>query len=110
VNGTLPAQDVAVEISLKAGWNLIGTPFASPVTFSLANFQVREPGKTAVSLGSAAGVASSFMWGWKPSGSSGSYVLVTDTSRVPSAEGTLKPWLGYWMKASKACTLIIPAP
>jgi hypothetical protein len=26
------------------------------------------------------------------------------------AKGTLDPWLGYWIKAKKACDLIVPAP
>ncbi len=110
VNGTIPNQEVAASIALQPGWNLVGHPFTYPVTWYLTELKVQEPGKSATPIGNAPSVVASFAWGWNPvAGGTGSYVLVTDPRYVPTAKSTLEPWKGYWIRAYKECTLIIPA-
>ena len=98
----------------KAGWNIIGNPFLSPVQWNVANILVNNGSSTkSLSDAKTAGWCADYAWGWKQSSSDptkGSYVLVYDASVVSGVEGSLKPWNGYWLKAAVDCELILPAP
>ncbi|MCX8052259.1 MAG: VWA domain-containing protein [Armatimonadetes bacterium] len=101
-------------IKLKAGWNMIGNPFLSPLQWRLANILVKK-GSTTKTLAEAkdTGWCADYLWGWKQSSSNpttGEYVLVYDTGLVPGVEGWIKPWAGYWFKANVDCELILPPP
>jgi len=108
----LPTDQPAV-IQLEPGWNLIGCPFATPVTWDTSTIMVRKLNGTTTSLAESAALVRTFVWGWQRSISNpdtGEYVLVADKTLYPTAEGQLEPWQGYWIKAMIACDLIIPAP
>jgi len=106
--GTIPPQNQPATIHLEPGWNLIGAPFVTPAKWSLTRITVRESGRAPVALRDAYYRVTDYAWGWDSSTSN--YYLVCDPSVVPSAKGTLDPWLGYWIRAKKACDLILPAP
>ncbi|MGC8863134.1 MAG: vWA domain-containing protein, partial [Armatimonadota bacterium] len=112
--GTALPQTSGVSIPLKAGWNIIGNPFLSPVQWRTANILVKN-GSTTKSLADAkaSGWCVDYLWGWEQSSSnplSGSYVLIYDAGLLPGVEGWMKPWTGYWFKALVDCELILPAP
>ena len=104
----MPTQNQPFAIHLLPGWNLVGNPFLKPVTWSLTAISVQEAGQPAKALKDARDAVCDYAWGWDSSTSN--YYLVCDPSVVPSAKGTLDPWLGYWIRAKKACDLILPAP
>ena len=112
--GTAPSQTTGVSIPLKAGWNIIGNPFLSPLQWRTANILVKN-GSTTKTLADAktAGWCVDYLWGWEQSSSNpltGSYVLIYDTELFSGVEGWMKPWTGYWFKALVDCELILPAP
>jgi hypothetical protein len=114
--GIVPAQNQAAVIHLKTGWNLIGQPFASAVTWNTNAIKVRD-GSDERSLAAAtqAGWIRDFAWGWRPDPKpgapfAGSYFLVADPFVVTGATGVLEPWQAYWLKAAKDVDLIIPVP
>jgi len=106
-SGTIPAQDQPASIHLRPGWNLIGQPFISRVKWDLDRLQVVSRGLTKA-LRDSRDAVYGYVWGWRAS--TGTYYLVHDTSVVPSAYGYLDPWQAFWIKAIKACDLILPAP
>lgn len=110
--GKLPDQEKPYSIHLKAGWNIIGNPFVSEVTWSTKSIQVKEAGKNAVKLESSL-IVNSFLWGWQQDNinpNTGSYYLVCDSNLNPKASNKFESWKGYWIMAEKECDLIIPAP
>ncbi|MGC8863949.1 MAG: Ig-like domain-containing protein, partial [Armatimonadota bacterium] len=114
--GTVPPQDRDAVIHLKPGWNLIGQPFASTVTWNTSAIRVRDGAdERTLAEAAQAGWVREFMWGWRPNPGpgapyAGSYYLVADPSRVTGATGILEPWQAYWILAAKEVDLIIPAP
>ena len=111
--GTIPPQDKSATISLKKGWNLVGTPFINPVKWSLNNLKVRTSGGVVKSLRNATDLVAGYAWGWRQNASdpgTGSYYLVYDSSVMPGIDDQLLPWRAYWIKANCDCELIIPAP
>jgi hypothetical protein len=114
VLGCVPAQQTDAIIKLVAGWNLIGQPFISPVTWSLEKIQV-QVGNDVHSLKDAKflGWISDYAWGWKQNADdpyTGEYQLVYDRTLVTGNEGVLLPWRAYWIRANVACDLILPHP
>ncbi len=112
-SGVIPPQDAPATIRLQPGWNMIGQPFLSPVLWSRVDIMVQEPGKAAKTLAESAGVCADYAWGWEQNSSdprTGAYYLIYDSSVVPGVVGELAPWRAYWLKASKVCDLILPAP
>lgn len=90
--GDSAPQDVAYDIPLSAGWNLIGTPF----NFSLRwlDMKVRD-GATVLSVQEAIarGILRSGLWTYV----GGQYALSNE----------LRPWQGYWVRANRAVTLLM---
>jgi len=83
---------VPFEIQLAPGWNLIGVPYNFPLRW--LDMKVRD-GANVVSVQEAiAGQAiRNGLWTYV----SGQYVLATE----------LQPWMGYWVRANRAVTLLI---
>jgi len=111
--GTIPAQDEPATIHLKAGWNLIGTPFVSEITWDASRIQVQKAGSAARALRDADDLTPGYAWGWRQDAtdpSIGEYYFVGDPSIYAGVENTLLPWRAYWIRALAECDLIIPAP
>ncbi len=111
--GTIPPQDRPAVISLKKGWNLVGTPFINPVKWSLTGFRVRTTDGVVKTLRNASDLVPGYAWGWQQDPQdprTGSYYLVYDSSITPGVADEMLPWRAYWIKASAACDLIIPPP
>ncbi|MEM2356062.1 MAG: hypothetical protein QXO00_07100, partial [Candidatus Bathyarchaeia archaeon] len=101
-------------IPLKRGWNFISSPFMHLLTWSLETIKVRR-GNQQLSLLAAqqAGWIEDYAWGWQQDENApfkGKYVLIYDTSIIPSVQGQLEPWKGYWVYAHQDCELILPPP
>jgi hypothetical protein len=111
--GTVPAQDRPATIHLLPGWNLIGTPFVSDVTWDLGTVTVKEPTGVAAPLREMTGVVAGFLWGWRQDATDptrGSYYLVYDAALASGVENRIRPWQAYWIRAYRECDLIIPPP
>ncbi len=106
--GTIPAQDQAAVINLKAGWNLIGLPFIKSVAWNPTAITVRYGGSTKP-LAEARDAVADYAWGWDSAAET--YYLVCDpTWYYPGSIGEMRPWQAYWVRAYKDCDLILPAP
>ena len=103
--GTLVSTSLNFSIPLEAGWNQIGSPFLQETAWG--NLQVRYGSQT-VSLGTAHANGWVREYGWSYDPSAGNYKLA-DATRS-GADRTMRPWLGYWIRALVSCQLIIPAP
>lgn len=111
--GTIPRQDQPATIHLKSGWNLIGTPFITPVSFNVDRVMVQRAGAEPQSLRNSGSTVACLAWGWwqNPANpNTGSYVLVCDPSVIAGAVGELEPWRAYWIRAYANCDLILPPP
>lgn len=112
-SGTTPPQNQAVTIHLLPGWNMFGNPFLSSVQWDLDTIKVQEAGGLQKSLRTARDVVMPYAWGWRQSAVDplrGSYYLIYDSAERPGTADKLMPWQGYWIKANKACDLVIPPP
>ena len=100
--GTLAVQTQDVSVPLAPGWNLVGSPFVTSVTW--ANCRVRRNGQV-VDLATAgqSGWIRPYLWGYDPA--AGQYTLVHAT--YPDAQRMLEPWQGYWIRALVACDLLV---
>lgn len=112
VRGTPVDSQTPFSIALERGWNQIGNPLLSAVVWDVDAIKVRRGGeeKTLVQA-QQAGWMEAYAWGWVLDGNGrGRYVLVYDSSLIPGLEDRLKPWQGYWVKASVPCELVLPPP
>jgi Leucine-rich repeat (LRR) protein len=86
-------------VALQAGWNLV----AAPRECALAGLQVLH-GTTQLPLGDVAQTwVSPTLYRWD--NTLGRYVACT-----PGCGDCLAEWSGYWVLATEACSLIVPAP
>ncbi len=106
--GMIPDQTDPVAIRLKPGWNIIGNPFIKPAKWDSDAITVRALSGETYSLNNAPSLVTNYAWGWDTS--TRKYVLIYDQAVIPSAQGALQPWCGYWIRAYAECDLIIPAP
>jgi len=104
-SGSLVSTTWSFSIPIEAGWNQIGYPFLQETVWG--NLQVRYNAQT-VSLATAHanGWVREYAWTYDPS--IRNYKLV-DANRV-GADRTMRPWLGYWVRALVDCQLIVPSP
>lgn len=113
VEGNLVNTGSGCPIPLVRGWNLIGHPFLEAVPW--ADVQVQTDAGT-VDWASAVGNGwlHAELWGYV--GSVGAGVGVSDAGGSANNIGgyrmqtMLTPWQGYWVKATRPLTLIIPPP
>lgn len=111
--GEIPAQDKAATIHLLKGWNVIGQPFASPVTWDLSAIKVQEGTSAPVNLLDSSRACANCAWGWMPNAddpNTGNYFLVFDKVMIQDAVGKLAPWQAFWILAFRECDLILPPP
>ncbi len=97
-------------ITLHRGWNLISSPFLTPVVWDLQSLMVERDGEQqTLSAAAAEGLVSDYAWGWRNDQSK--YELIYDSWMVPGVANRLEPWRAYWVKAkADRCKLILPAP
>ena len=83
------------EIPLKEGWNMIGTPFNFPL--NLYGLKINDNGSivdiTAAQAGESPAIGGA-LWTFD----NGAYQLAY----------TLDPWRGYWIRAFRSVTLVVP--
>ena len=93
-------------IHLSAGWNLIGIPYDSTISWDTEKIKVRHNGEE-ISLKEASEKSwiGKFAWGWCKDDNS--YVLICEEN-IPNTKQNLEPWQGYWVKAKVDCDLILP--
>ncbi len=109
VCGTIPAQNQPQTIHLYAGWNLIGQPFISSVTWDVSAIKVvTTAGTNPVPLEDAPQAVADYAWGRNPVNNE--YYLIMDSNYAPTTVGTLAPWQAYWIYAYMDCDLVLPAP
>ena len=89
-------------MSLTAGWNMIGCPWTSSVALSTATVLDSVNASHSTSDAVSSGLIGGSLYAFQPGDTN--YEVVSATS------GTMKPYLGYWLYASQACTLNIPQP
>jgi len=102
--GTPASNAVNTTISLAAGWNSIGDPFAVPINIADLTFTKNEI-TFAQAISSTFTLISPILYSFlqDPSGLSGSY--------SPSTTGTtLFPGVGYWIYAYSPTTINFPPP
>jgi hypothetical protein len=95
--GTPAPTDRPFSIPLSSGWNLIGAPFLSSVRWSDVKVQVAgqsTPITTTQAIQQGVLKAGLLTLGGSP---------YRDSS-------TLEPWTGYWVKATRSVTLLVPPP
>jgi len=108
------AEDQPYVIPLRQGWNAIGIPFLSSISWNLQTIKVRR-GSEEKTLEQAqqAGWIKGYAWGWKQdenNPNTGKYVLIYDRNIIPGITSQLEPWKGYWVYAHTDCELILPPP
>ena len=85
------------KISLKHGWNMIGNPFATPVT--IGTLQVDTPTPSTPKPIASSPLVSLPLYAYN------------GTSYTPkTVADTLDPYAGYWIYATGASTLIVSTP
>jgi hypothetical protein len=82
-------------INLNPGWNLVGAPFTAEVDWTRTSIIDAGATKTYAEA-IATGALGAALYGYM----SGSYVL----------EYRLSPWRGYWVRAYRSITLLVPPP
>jgi hypothetical protein len=105
--GMIPSQTQDATIHLKPGWNMVGNPFVSNVTWDSSKIEV-EYMSTRLALNKANDLVGNYAWGWDAT--AGSYYLVYDAPVASDENGHLAPWQAYWIRATVECDLILPAP
>lgn len=109
VAGRLADRTQPVSIPLEPGWNSIASPYLTALTWNTASILVAtDDDQKTLALAAAAGWVSDYLWAWR--NQNGVYQLICDTSLVPGASGQLPPWQGCWIKAARACRLLLPVP
>jgi hypothetical protein len=94
-------------IDLQPGWNLVASPFATPVSWSLDEIRVRSEGvEKTLREAQAAGWMEDFAWGWDGN----AYSLVYHAGVLPGVASTLEPFRGYWVQAHRPATLVLSPP
>mgnify|MGYP001626352856 FL=1 len=97
-----------VEIALQAGWNLIGFPILTEVSWRLNSIQVRS-GAAVKPLAQSNDVVTPFMWRWDAD--TNAYKFVYDKALAQGDfEGEVKPWEAYFIYAFQPCALVVPVP
>ena len=93
----LASNTQSYRISLLPGWNMVGDPFQAAVPISGLQVDTVNPG-TPVAIGSATTVQLPF------------YTYNGSAYQSLSAGASLQPFVGYWVHATQAAELVIPAP
>jgi pimeloyl-ACP methyl ester carboxylesterase len=108
------AEDQPYVITLRQGWNAIGIPFLSSISWNLQTIKVRRGSEErTLEQAQQAGWIKGYAWGWKQdenNPNAGKYVLIYDQNIIPGITSQLEPWKGYWVYAHTDCELILPPP
>lgn len=86
----------SVEVPLEPGFNTIGSPFGSVMTFGDNIAVVSDGSEMKLSEAVSGGVLDGELFGYDPAGKT--YVKTV-------LQGTMEPWAGYFIKANKSCTI-----
>lgn len=86
-----------LRVPLAAGWNLIGNPFTTPLTWDDSIQFLCSNSEFTLSQSIAEGITD------------GKLYLFQGDSYAP-ANGSLQPWKGYMLKMSHACDLVLNPP
>jgi len=96
--GTPAPTDRPYSLAINSGWNLIGNPFLTSIRWSDVSIQV--PGQSS-NLTLAQALQQKVL-------QAGLLTLAGGTQYRDSS--TLEPWVGYWVRANRPVTLLIPPP
>lgn len=94
--GTLAPTTESFPIQLREGWNMIGTPFPFPL--NLYGLKIRETDGSIVDITAAQAGSNPAIGGALWTYDSGGYQLAY----------TLDPFRGYWIRAFRSVTLLVP--
>jgi hypothetical protein len=95
--GTPAPTNQNYNLALNTGWNLIGDPFLASINWGAVKVQV--PGQN-TPLTETQAVQQGVLKSGLLTLNGGSYV----------SSSSLDPWVGYWIRATKPVTLVIPPP
>ena len=85
-------------VSLQKGWNMIGQPYLSSVSWDSVRLQTTSGAEFSVEQAQRAGIISKALW---------IYDRTTDDYKQAK---TLEPYKAYWIQANEDATLLIPKP
>jgi hypothetical protein len=95
--GTPAPTNQNYNLALNTGWNLIGDPFIASINWGAVKVQV--PGQN-TPITETQAVQQGVLKSGLLTLNGGSYV----------SSSSLDPWVGYWIRATKPVTLVIPPP
>jgi hypothetical protein len=98
INPPAPVAAGSFNISLQAGWNMIGSPYASPGTLSTASVTIGTVSQSFVTAFTNQLISG--FWAFNPS--TGFYV-----TPITNPGTALAPYVGYWVFASQSETLTL---
>ena len=92
-------QQASLNVELKPGWNLVGSPFVYPVYWGQVQFYNKSL-NLALPLDKAvtSGWLSSTFFAWNADKSKYDY--------FSDPQSLLEPWKGYWIRAKKTITMV----
>jgi len=99
-----PIETETFTISLAAGWNQLGNPFASDLRWQGVKVAARGTEFT-LAQSNMAGITADYAWTWDPY--SRSYRLVTEYEGF--GDKTVGEARGFWFLAYESCQLILPS-
>lgn len=95
-----------VRVNLRAGWNLIASPFITPIAWNLDAIRVERNGEVkTLREAQQAGWLEDYLWTWDLV--SERYTMVYDSRVLPGVQSAMLPWRSYWILALQDCTLIL---
>ncbi|MHB9130731.1 MAG: DUF7619 domain-containing protein [Armatimonadota bacterium] len=113
VTGSVVSKTAPFSIALVNGWNLIGNPWTKQVSWDPSLITVSADGQTkTLTEANQLGWVTDYLWGWTPNNNNpdtGQYWMVAGADII-AAQHVMNPWQGYWIKATRNCTLILPPP
>ncbi len=108
--GTALPQDQPVTIHLTQGWNMVGNPYLSPLTWSVSNIKISPGNGIQTALKDSTDLVLPYAWYWQQDALDpykGAYRLLSDPSYMHMGSEFLPAWSACWIMAKQACDIIL---